>query len=300
MTRKTNEERLGLPSTGAKESGAVPFVANDSFEERGGPVLTYVTPTSMIDLPSQGKYYEEGHPLQGRESVEIKEMTAKEEDLLTSKSLIKKGIVFDRLLQSLLVDKSFKIEDMLIGDKNALLIGARIAGYGPEYKTSVMCPGCGLTSVHTFDLDSCPLKGPIDWDSVEDEELKEHAQETPVGTFLIRLPKTGVTAEVKLLTGVDEKRVSAISEMKKKKKIEDRPLIEHFKSFVVSLDGVENFVKIESFLENMPASDSRFLRKVFTKLTPNIEMKQEFVCEECDYEQAMEVPFTADFFWPDR
>ena len=299
MTRKTNEERLGLPSTGAKESGDIPFAASME-EQTPDSILSYVRPTTIVDLPSQGKYYKEGHPLHGKVEIEIKEMTAKEEDLLTSRSLIKKGVVFDRLLQSLMVDKSVKLDDLLIGDKNALLIGARIDGYGSEYKTTITCPGCGITNVHEFDLLGCPIKGPVDWENTEDEELKSHVEETEDGTFLISLPKSNVTAEVRLLTGLDERRSTAAQEMRKKKKLPENQLTEHFKSIVVSLNGVEDSFQMSSFLENMPASDSRFLRKVFGKITPNIEMKQEFVCSECDHEQAMEVPFTADFFWPDQ
>ena len=297
MTRKSNEERLGLPSPGAKESADVSSV---SSAQSSDSILSYVSPTTMASLPSEGKFYKEGHPLHEKGELEIREMTAKEEDLLTNRSLIKKGLVFDRLLQSLMVDKSIKLDDLLVGDKNAILISARISGYGAEYKTVVTCPGCGTSNVHAFDLEECPLKGPANLEETEDEELRAFVQATPEGNYLVKLPKSNVLAEVKLLTGQDERRASAAKEMRKKKKLAERELTEHFKSIVVSLNGVDDPLQIDTFLERMPAKDSRFLRKTFTKLTPNIEMKQEFVCEECEHEQVVEVPFTAEFFWPDE
>lgn len=296
MTRKSNEERLGLPSPGAKESADVPLV---SMTPSSDSILSYVSPTTLVELPSGGKFYKEGHPLHGKGEVEIREMTAKEEDLLTSKSLIKKGIVFDRLLQSLMVDKNIKLDDLLVGDKNAILIGARISGYGAEYKTLTTCPGCGRSETHEFNLEECPLRGPVDFETTDDEEMKTFVEEGEDGYYLIRLPKSKVTAEIKLLTGLDERRATAGREMRKKRKLAERELTEHFKSIIVSLNGVDDPLLVEQFIEKMPATDSRFLRKIFIKLTPNIEMKQEFVCEDCDHEQVMEVPFTADFFWPD-
>ena len=92
----------------------------------------YKFPTEMVELPSKGYFYFEGHPLSSGK-VEIKYMTAKEEDILTSQNLIQQGTVIDKLLESLVVDKSIKLDDMLIGDKNAIMVAARILGYGKEY-----------------------------------------------------------------------------------------------------------------------------------------------------------------------
>ena len=90
-------------------------------------------PTEMVDLPSKGHFYVDGHPL-SKGKVEVKYMTAREEDILTSQNLIKQGVVIDKLLQSLIVDKSIKVDDMLVGDKNAIMVAARILGYGKNYE----------------------------------------------------------------------------------------------------------------------------------------------------------------------
>ena len=93
----------------------------------------YKFPTEMVDLPSKGYFYANGHPLSSGK-VEVKYMTAKEEDILTSQNLIQQGLVIDKLLQSLIVDKSIKLGDLLIGDKNAIMVAARVLGYGKDYQ----------------------------------------------------------------------------------------------------------------------------------------------------------------------
>jgi len=295
MTRRNNEERLGLPSPGAKEGGASPVLENNQAPDS---LLSYVNPTELVDLPSEGKFYGEAHPLYNKPEVELREMTAKEEDILTSKSLIHKGVVLDRLLQSLIVDKSINIDSLLIGDKNALLVAARIGGYGSDYNTNVTCPGCSATNKHAFDLSACNIVGPLDLEAADDS-VSGAIQETEGGRYIVKLPKTGIAAEVRLLTGKDEKKIVATQEMKKKRKLPENPLTEQLKTVVVSLNGVEGLSEVSKCIDNLPASDCRFLRSVFTKITPNIDMTQEFVCDECGHEQDVEVPFTADFFWPD-
>ena len=92
------------------------------------PSLDFSTPTELVDLPSKGRFYPEGHPLHNAETIEIKFMTAKDEDIITSRTLLKKGIVIDRLLQSVIVNKSINVQDLLIGDKNAIVVATRITG----------------------------------------------------------------------------------------------------------------------------------------------------------------------------
>ena len=96
-------------------------------------MANYEFPTETVDLPSKGHFYFQGHPLSSGK-VELKYMTAKEEDILTSQNLIQQGTVIDVLLESLIVDKSIKVEDLLVGDKNALMVAARVLGYGADYE----------------------------------------------------------------------------------------------------------------------------------------------------------------------
>jgi len=295
MTRRSNEERLGIPSQGAKESAEVIPVAHSAPTE-----LAYVVPTELVQLPSRGILYPEGHYLHNTEDIEIKEMTAREEDILTTESFIRKGTTFTRLLKSLVVDKSIQVEDLLIGDRNALLIAARISGYGPNYETEVSCPDCGTDyRDYGFDLTQCPSRIPVDLETTIDDELRTYVSHGEGSVYFVTLPKSKMVMEIKLLTGKDESGITQAQEMRKKNKLPANALTEHFKRITISVNGVTDRIEIEKFIGVMPAHDSQFLRKTFRKLTPNVNMVQEFVCDGCQYEQEVEVPMSHTFFWPD-
>jgi hypothetical protein len=291
MTKRNNEERLGLPSTGAKESADV----SAAIEGAG---LSFVSPTEMVDLPSEGKYYQPGHPLHNETTIEIREMTAKEEDILTSQSLIQKGVVFDKLLQNIIVDGRISHQHLLVGDKSAILVAARISAYGEMYETKATCPSCYAEQDTSFDLRDADIKGPPNLAEVADE-IGSPVRDTGNGTFVVTLPKSQLDAEIKLINGDDERKLAAVRKMRKKRKQLDNMLTSTLKACIVSVSGTDDRQEIERFIENMPAQDSRFIRKVMVKVTPNVDLTQEFVCEECDHEQDMEVPITTDFFWPD-
>ena len=120
--------------------------------------FTFVTPTTFVELPSAGQFYGEGHPLHECEVIEIKHMTAKEEDILTSEALLKNGLALNRLLQSVIVDKNIDPDSLLIGDKNAVLIAVRQTGFGDIYTTTVTCPACGATNEKDFSLEEKEVK----------------------------------------------------------------------------------------------------------------------------------------------
>lgn len=144
--------------------------------------FNWTNPTYFVDLPSKGKFYPPSHPLHGKEHVEIKYMTAKEEDYLTSQPLLRKGIAIDRVLESVLVDKSIDLDGLLLGDKNAIMVGARITGYGEEYSVNVTCPKCKADTNYEFNLEQIE-----NWDF--ESKLEELACEfTPKNTVLVQLP----------------------------------------------------------------------------------------------------------------
>ena len=119
--------------------------------------LSYVTPTEFVELPSRGQFYPTDHPLHGKDVIEMRFMTAKDEDILTSPALLKKGVAIDRLLQNLVVDSNVNPNNLLIGDKNAMLLAARISGYGEEYPVALQCNSCGETIEHQFNLSELEL-----------------------------------------------------------------------------------------------------------------------------------------------
>ena len=277
-----NQDRLG----GVQQHDTTPPPQTTS---EGG--FSFVIPTEFVELPSEGKYYPEGHPLCGETSIEIKQMTAKEEDILTSRTLLKKGVALDRVLASVIVDKSIDPDSLLVGDRNAIIIATRVSGYGNNYSTKVTCPACGEAQEYAFDLNNA------DFYSGGDNTLG--VVDNNDGSFDVVLPKTGVTASFRLLTGYDEKSLMSGSEMDKKQKVE-RNVTRQLSSMLVAANGDTSAQAINYLVDNLPSIDSRHLRLAYRQTAPNIDLTQDFECSACGHEQDMEVPLSADFFWPDQ
>jgi len=252
--------------------------------------LNFTTPTEFVDLPSEGRYYPEGHPLCGKDSIEIRFMTARDEDILTSPTLLKKGLAIDRFLQNVIVDRTINVDSLLSGDKNAILVASRINGFGPEYLTKVKCPACLTTCESSFDLDAVRAS---DGRGSEDYDI----QANDGGTFTIKLPRTKIDVEVRLLTSKDENELSSMMQRKKKKKAMETNLTDQLRKIVVSVNGSTEQRLINEFVMSLPAFDSRYLRTAYLKVVPGLDMKQEFTCDSCGYEKEVDIPMTVDFFW---
>jgi hypothetical protein len=284
MSVRNNEERLGTKR---------PDVASPVEQLNENNSFSFVTPTEFVDLPSEGKFYLEDSSLYNVDSIEIRYMTAKDEDILTSKTLLKKGIAIDRLLQNIIVDKNIKVDDLLIGDKNALIVAARITGYGEDYEVSITCPVCSTSNEHNI------LLSELNTNTISDNLLKEFdVTRTEKCTFLVKLPKSGVNVQLRLLTGKDEKSLTEVEGRRKKHKLPEAALTDQFKTFIISVNGNEEKNIISSFVDSMPAYDSRYLRNLYSNLTPNIDMEQVISCPECANISEVNVPFTVQFFWP--
>jgi len=247
------------------------------------------TPTEVIDLPSQGYFYPEGHPLTSGK-IEMRYMTAREEDILTSQNLIRQGVVIDKLLQALIVDK-FNYNELLIADKNALMIAARVLGYGKDYEVEVACPACGEKSKHVADLTQFESKD-IDFSRFTKGQ----------NTFTFTLPASKKVLTLKFLTHADEKAVE--EELKGLKKLNaltgvDSELTTRLKKTVVAIDGEEDRMTISNAVKGMLAVDSLALRKFLKEITPEIDTTFSFVCPHCGHEnEKIQVPIDVSFFWP--
>ena len=288
---RNNPERLGLPPQPDAAEDATAAV--QATAASAPTTLSYVSPTEFVELPSEGKLYPSDHPLHNQETIEIRYMTARDEDILTSKALLRKGLAIDRMLQNLVVDNQIKIDDLLLGDKNAVILAARISGYGESYETSITCPNCNVASTCDFNL--ADFEGHLGKAlSGEVEEIKA----TTDGLFEVTLPKTQYEVVYRLLNGHDEKYLTESASRKAKLNLPDSVSTDLLKRVVVSVSGVTSGSEIGTFIDNMPALDSRFLRACVQGSTPNVDMSQLFSCVHCGYESEMEVPLTADFFWP--
>ena len=239
-------------------------------------------PSEVIDLPSEGKLYSDGSPLR-EGKLEIKYMTAKEEDILTSQNLIKKGLVIEKLLDSLILTKGVKSEDLVIGDKNAVMVAARILAYGPEYKVEVTNPNTGNVLEHTFDLTSC--------------EFKNISDDINGNEFEYELPISKVKVKFKLLTGHDEKSINAELESFRKLGKQIIPeLSTRLKHTILSINGEYETKNIREFIDNyLLARDSRSLREEIKRIQPDIDLT--FFPEGQDEE--VSIPIGLNFFWPD-
>jgi rubredoxin len=281
-----NDGRLGLNENNSHTSEAPAPVATTGTGD--SPSFSWSVPSEFVELPSQGKLYPADHPLYNQSTVEIRYMTAKEEDILTSRSLLKEGVALNRMLYN----KNIDVSTLLVGDKNALLVAARRTGYGPDYDTKVTCPVCSTTQDHSFDISEPTCK---DYAQVAEEFSVEI---TPQGLLRIPLPMTSATVECRFLTSADEENLLKETERKQKRKIESAVATDAFRSYIVSVNGQSDRLTIESFIQAMPARDARVLRKVYSSVVPNIDLTQNFECSECGYTTDMEVPLGVDFFWP--
>ena len=283
-----NRDRLGNNSTPQDSSLPTAAVQNEPSEG-----FSFVVPTEFVDLPSQGKFYADGHPLAGQNTIEIKQMTAKEEDILTSRTLLKNGVAVDRVIKSLIVNKGINPDSLLVGDRNAVLIAARISAYGNTYSTSVSCPSCGTTQDYSFDLYDTNITH-----GGEDDENILDITDNGDGTFATVLPKTQLNVTFRLLDGVDEKRIYNASEQARKRNKVEQTVTNQIKTMVVSVNDDNSPQAINYLIENMPSLDTRQLRACYRSVARNIDLTQFFSCDECGHSQDMEVPLTADFFWP--
>jgi hypothetical protein len=208
--------------------------------------FSFVVPTEYVELPSRGRFYPEDHPLHGQESIEIKQMTAKEEDILTSRTLLKKGVALDRVIQNLIMDNRINADNVLIGDRNAILIAIRSSAYGNIYTTKVACPACEASQDYSFDLNEANV-----FDGTPEEtdlEIVDHGD----GTFDIVLPSTAVTATFRLLIGRDEKAILKGATNKQKSSYE-KAVTTQLRNMIVAVNGDDSPQACNYLVENIPS-----------------------------------------------
>lgn len=247
-------------------------------------------PSEVIGIPSEGYFYPENSPL-SKGVVDIKYMTAKEEDILTSQNLIKKGIVLEKLLESLIVTGGVKIDELLIGDKNALYVASRRLAYGDSYgPLEINCPKCGKENKCTVDLST-----------VKNKEYDFSRFTKGVNLFEFILPASKKVVKFKLLVHRDEQAIeSDIASFVKITKTGTSPEVTtRLKRMIVSVDGVEDRQVVNKFVDNdFLSKDSLALRNYVKDLTPDVDMAFDFTCNECTHEERVGIPLAVSFFWP--
>lgn len=246
-------------------------------------------PTEIVDLPSKGWFYPTGHPLSSGQ-IEIKMMTAREEDILTSQNLIKKGIVLQRLLDSLIVDKRIKQEDILLCDMNGIFVAVRRLAYGDQYgPLKIKCPSCGEECQHTIDLSQIEQR-PFDFNQFPKGQ----------NIFNFTLPYSKKLISYKILTQKEDNMVDAeIKNMSRVNKERSTEVTTRLKYVIQSVDGDDDKVAIRKFIETeLVSKDTLELRKHIRANIPDMDMSFQFDCPNCNHSERMDVPMTVQFFWP--
>ena len=248
-------------------------------------------PTEIIDLPSKGHFYPEDNPLSSGK-IEMRYMTARDEDILTSANLIQQGKALDKLLESLIVDKTINYNDILVGDKNAVLVGARVLAYGKNYDFSFI------------DEYGEQVKGTADLTKLNAEDYDFSDYEKGINSFSYTLPKTERILTFSIPTHKDEMSMDIEVEAIKKVFKDDREAISRenstrLKYLIKSVDGKTDRKTINEFVDNEFLSvDSRAFRSFVSETSPNLDFKVEVKNSRGEKEKVV-VPMTAQFFWPD-
>jgi hypothetical protein len=251
--------------------------------------LNFVAPTEIVDLPSKGRGYPENHPLGGKDFIEIRYMTAKDEDTLSNQSLLKKGIALERVLTSIIVDANIDSLSLLVCDRNAILIKARATAYGANYDAVVNCPKCATKNMMTFDLMSPKIEGGLTEGEASDVTYVGD------GLYQTKMPGTKFTVKFRVANGEDESR---IMEMAISGKSVDYGAVEQYKKMIKSVENFTEEEVIHSYVDNMIVTDATHLKKCLKDCTTSIRITETLTCKNCSNEQEVDVPFGTDFFWP--
>lgn len=252
--------------------------------------IGFELPVASVPLPSGGRVYPDG-PLHMVETVDIKAMTAREEDILMNRTLVRKGTVVTELIKSCVIDKNIDVNSMISGDRNALMVAVRITGYGSDYSPKVTCPSCDTQQDFSVNLESLPIKE-LDLSKVKQIGPGQNA-------FEFTLPLSKKTVVFKFLTGREEEKMLQDIEAKRKKGIVQENLVTtKLMNSIVAIEGNTERGFINQFCQHMPARDSLALRNVLDECEPGIDMSSDFVCNGCGHTEVLTVPLGPTFFWP--
>lgn len=290
-----NRQRVKIPQQDTNTNQQVPPPEIVAQQEANPFGLSFVVPTEIVKLPSCGKLYDKDSPLHGLGEVEVKSMTAAEEDIMINESFIEQGIVFDRLIDSLMITPGIRSQDLMDCDKIAVLMSARKTGYGDIIELNTTCGNCG----HQYDmhaslssmLDSIsktayqPSSGD-DWQYLEDSS-----------TFSFSLPTTGLDVNIRLLGPSDVESLEVSKSQKQKLNLPFNETVEFIRAVLVSAQGVTDRTSLNKLAEILPAADARMIRKVHNTNLPKISTTQKTTCLNCSHEEEKEVPFSLGWFW---
>lgn len=248
---------------------------------------SYAPPVSSVKLPSLGLTYPPESPMYLLDSVDIKAVSAKEENILASPVLIKKGIVLTTLMRACLTNRSLDPDQMLVGDRNAILTSIRISAYGPQYGVTVTCPECGESADHDFDLSRLALKT-LD---------VQPAGGPGSNCFEWVLPVSKRAVTFKLMDAATSAALDKDIEAVRKKTGQEQAVTLRLQAQILSIQGVEP-KSLNAAITNMAARDAKALRSYMDSIAPGVDMVQEYECDSCGKTTEVDIPIGPSFFWP--
>lgn len=247
-------------------------------------------PTEVINLPSKGWFYPANNPLSNG-TLELKQMTAKEEDILTSKNLIQKNIVLDKLLESVVVNKDVKdhLDEMFICDRNAAFFAIRRLAYGDSYDATLSCGRCGKENSVSIDLGKMDNR-PFDFEKFPKGE----------NSFQFKLPSSGKILTFKILNKKEETAIEQeLTGLAKLSKDFTREVTTRLSHLIIAIDGSAEQTRIRKFVnDEFLSKDSLAFRKYIRDTMPDIDTTFEFSCTHCGADRREETPMGVSFFWP--
>jgi len=292
-----NSSRTQIPkSVDPEVASPQPNINPPPPQEKPNPFgLSFAVATEIVHLPSGGKFYEQDSPINGLESVEIKSMTAKEEDIMINDSFIEQGIVFDRLIDSLMITQGIRATDLQDCDKVAILVSARKTGYGDKLNINFDCPECEKTSPVEISLSSMLEKAKTEKFEIKDTD--KWTYDSTSETIEIVLPVTELKARLRLLSRNDLQFLRKSKEQKEKLNLPYNETIEFLRKALVSVNDFTDVTELSKLSEVLPAADARMIRYVHNMNVPTFDTKQDVTCPSCSAEVENEVPFSVGWFW---
>tara|TARA_B100000427_G_C15474390_1_gene580045 strand:- start:257 stop:1111 length:855 start_codon:yes stop_codon:yes gene_type:complete len=251
--------------------------------------LSFVVSTEEVALPSRGKFYKKESPLCGLEKIEIRHMTAKEEDLLSNTTDKNSENLFDKLVNSILVDKTITAEMLLEEDKMAILLKARETGYGKTYTTLVYCEKCDSTTPVDFDLSRVGIREPLSKSEYDPES----------DCFSFHLEMMDIDVKLKRVTTAEREALKKDQEKKTSLDLEFNYTLEFLKKCIVSFEETRDPAIIAKVIELMPARDAKSIMEFEMTCMPKLDTTQEITCGKCGNVAEREVPFSWAFFRTD-
>jgi len=253
-----------------------------------------------IELPSEGYFYPEGHPLSDG-TIKIRHMTAADEDVLTDEQLLQKGEAIDELLKNVIVEEGVDLDDVLNGDVGGIMLATRILAYGPQYRFETECPVCEEKNQKTADLTEIQSK------DVPFDEFERNQTE-----FSLSLPATGSSIVFSLLTRGEVKQVNTeldrvkrnagkqTSKGKKAGRQVSTNMTTRLRYLIDEVDGSRDVKDIRDFVQQMPARDSLALRNEVSRINPDLDLTYDFICDFCGHREDIDIPLDETFFFPGR